>query len=45
MRSRTAECVYASTDLHATRSAGTAHNAKVKISSEFIHWADIIFAM
>jgi len=45
MRSRTAAFVYASIDLHATKSAGIAHTAKVKISPELIHWADMIFAM
>jgi predicted protein tyrosine phosphatase len=45
MRSRTAENIYISDNLHHTRSAGTAHMAKVKISPELIHWADMIFAM
>lgn len=45
MRSRTAECIYASDDLHETKSAGTAYIAKVKISPELIHWAEMIFAM
>jgi predicted protein tyrosine phosphatase len=31
--------------LHATKSAGKAYTAKVKISPELIHWADMIFAM
>jgi predicted protein tyrosine phosphatase len=44
MRSRTAECIYASDDLHHTRSAGTAQTTKVKVSPELIHWADMIFA-
>ena len=45
MRSPTASFVYASIDLHATKSAGTAYTAKVKISPEHIHWADMICAM
>ncbi|MGD0756886.1 MAG: hypothetical protein ABR927_17700 [Bacteroidales bacterium] len=45
MRSRSAECIYASNDLHHVRSAGTAQTAKVKVSPELIYWADIIFAM
>ncbi len=44
MRSRTAETIF-SNGLYSSKSAGTAYNAKVKISVELIQWADIIFTM
>jgi predicted protein tyrosine phosphatase len=45
MRSRTAELVYAQTGLHDVRSAGVTKSAKVKVTSDLLHWADLIFVM
>lgn len=45
MRSSTAESIYNSDSRYNTNSAGTAQTAKVKISPDLIHWADVIFAM
>ena len=33
------------TALHKAKSAGVAHNSKVKVTTELIQWADIIFVM
>jgi predicted protein tyrosine phosphatase len=43
MRSRTAESIYNSNSMYNTRSAGTASTTRMKISSELIHRADMIF--
>jgi predicted protein tyrosine phosphatase len=45
MRSRTAEAVFSANALHNVKSAGINNTAKVKLTSELISWADIIFVM
>ena len=45
MRSRTAEAIYNENSLHKAKSAGVAHNSKVKVTPDLIHWSDIIFVM
>jgi predicted protein tyrosine phosphatase len=45
MRSRTAEAIYAGKSAHNVQSAGVASTAKVKLTAELIHWADMIFVM
>lgn len=44
-RSRTAETIFKNNGEHQIRSAGTAANARVKISSRLACWADVIFVM
>ena len=45
MRSRTAELVYAQNEKYEVKSAGVTKGAKVKVTSELLHWADMIFVM
>jgi len=45
MRSRTAEAIYNGSSQHRAKSAGVAHNSKVNVTPNLIHWADIIFVM
>ena len=45
MRSRTAELVYAQNGKYEVKSAGVTKGAKVKVTSELLHWADMIFVM
>lgn len=45
MRSRTAELVYAKSGKYEVKSAGVTKGAKVKVTSELLHWADMIFVM
>jgi predicted protein tyrosine phosphatase len=45
MRSRTAELVYSRNHKYDVRSAGVTKGAKVKVTSELLHWADMIFVM
>jgi predicted protein tyrosine phosphatase len=45
MRSRTAETIYAENPFHKAKSAGVTKGAKVKVTSELLHWADMIFVM
>jgi predicted protein tyrosine phosphatase len=45
MRSKTAEIVYAQNEKYEVKSAGVTKGAKVKVSSELLHWADMIFVM
>jgi len=44
-RSLTAETIYTSGTHHSVKSAGTSTYARVKLTSELINWADIIFPM
>ncbi|MFT3952307.1 MAG: protein tyrosine phosphatase [Oscillospiraceae bacterium] len=44
-RSLTAEKIFNNTDGHTAKSAGTENNARIKVSSGMIGWADIIFTM
>ena len=45
MRSRTAELVYSNNDQYEVKSAGVTKRAKVKVTSELLRWADLIFVM
>jgi len=45
VRSRTAENIYGSDGKYQVRSAGTMKDARVRVRSEMIRWADIIFVM
>ena len=45
MRSRTAETIYAENPFHKAKSAGVTKGAKVFVTSELLHWADMIFVM
>jgi len=42
MRSRTAELVYSQNPQYEAKSAGVTRGAKVKVTSELLHWADMI---
>lgn len=44
-RSRTAESIFKNDQRFYVRSAGTANNARVKVSAALINWADVIFVM
>jgi predicted protein tyrosine phosphatase len=44
-RSRTAETIFCKNQKHVIRSAGTASDARIKISLKLFEWADIIFVM
>ena len=44
-RSRTAETIFGKRPEHAVRSAGTASDARIKMSLKLFEWADIIFVM
>lgn len=44
-RSRTAETIFSKDKEHTIRSAGTAENARIKISLKLFEWADLIFVM
>jgi protein-tyrosine phosphatase len=44
-RSRTAETIFQADQSHSFKSAGTATNARVRISEKLINWADLIFVM
>ena len=45
MRSRIAELVYSQNPQYEAKSAGVTRGAKVKVTSELLHWADMIFVM
>ena len=45
MRSYTAEVLYNSEGLYRAKSAGTERTARVKVTKDLLHWADIIFTM
>ena len=45
IRSKTAEIIINSENLHIAKSAGTSPNAKVNISAGLIQWSEIIFVM
>jgi predicted protein tyrosine phosphatase len=45
LRSPTGEALYASVEGVRAASAGTAPDAEERVSSEWIEWADVIFAM
>src|SRR4051812_49348213 len=44
-RSRTAESIFQSNQDHNFRSAGTANNARIRVTEKLINWADLIFVM
>ena len=44
-RSRTAETMYKNHRDLDVKSAGTEHDARIKITAGLIHWADVIFVM
>lgn len=44
-RSRTAETIFCQDQAHKIRSAGTASDARIKISLKLFEWADMIFVM
>ena len=45
MRSTTAEALYMTTPGVEARSAGVAESASVPVTSQLVHWADIVFVM
>lgn len=44
-RSLTAEKIFARYDMYEVRSAGTEENARIKVTTGHIGWADLIFVM
>lgn len=44
-RSRTAETIFKKHQQHAIKSAGTAQDARIKVTGNLIQWADLIFVM
>lgn len=44
-RSRTAETIFKTNQKHNFKSAGTESNARIKVNSKLVSWADIIFVM
>ena len=44
-RSRTAETIFGKNQEHAIRSAGTATDARIKVSLKLFDWSDMIFVM
>jgi predicted protein tyrosine phosphatase len=44
-RSRTAEEIYKTSQVHNVKSAGTEPSARIKVSAKLLAWADIIFVM
>jgi predicted protein tyrosine phosphatase len=44
-RSRTAETIFKNDSNHDVRSAGTAHDARIRVTEKLIVWADLIFVM
>lgn len=44
-RSRTAETIFKKNQQHAIKSAGTAQDARIKVSENLVQWADLIFVM
>lgn len=44
-RSLTAEKIFDGVNGHQVRSAGTEHNARIKVTGGHVGWADIIFVM
>jgi predicted protein tyrosine phosphatase len=44
-RSRTAETIFNTNQLHEIRSAGTAKDARVKVNEKLVTWAELIFVM
>lgn len=44
-RSPTAEKVYSNKSLITARSAGVNRNARIKVNSHLLKWADVVFAM
>jgi protein-tyrosine phosphatase len=44
-RSRTAEVIFADSEEHVVRSAGTAASARIKVNEAMLLWADLVFCM
>jgi predicted protein tyrosine phosphatase len=44
-RSRTAETIFKNNQKHNAKSAGTANEARIRVSEKLIDWADLIFVM
>jgi predicted protein tyrosine phosphatase len=44
-RSRTAETIFKNDPDHQVRSAGTAEDARIRVSEKLLVWADLIFVM
>lgn len=44
-RSRTAETIFRDNQNHSFRSAGTANDARIKVSERLVTWAELIFVM
>ncbi|MBI1287555.1 MAG: protein tyrosine phosphatase [Flavobacteriales bacterium] len=44
-RSRTAETIFKNHGQHQVRSAGTASSARLKLNSQMLDWADMVFVM
>ncbi len=44
-RSRTAEAIFKDDQAHSFKSAGTEHDARIKVNEKLISWADLIFVM
>ena len=45
MRSRTAESIYSDDSRYFVKSAGISKKAKVRLTTDLINWADIVFVM
>ena len=44
-RSRTAETIFKTVQIHNVKSAGTENEARIKVTEKLINWADLIFVM
>jgi predicted protein tyrosine phosphatase len=44
-RSRTAETIFKSSQIHNVKSAGTSQNARTKLTENLLYWADLVFVM
>ena len=44
-RSRTAETIFRNNQKHSVKSAGTEHDARIKVTEKLIGWSDLIFVM
>ena len=44
-RSRTAETIFRNNQKHSVKSAGTEHDARIKVTEKLISWSDLIFVM
>ena len=44
-RSRTAETIFKNNQKHSVKSAGTEHDARIKVTEKLISWSDLIFVM